>query len=66
MAKKREWGSNISIPSIFRLLGRMSSGKEGPGEGEIFLEENQDFNKGGWGRILSCWELSTALYYSGV
>ena len=58
--EKRERGSNIVIPLILRLLGRISSGKKGEGDGN-FREENQDFRKFGWGRISRCMELYTPL-----
>ena len=49
--EKREIGSNILCPIIFRLLGRISSGP-GKGEGDgIFWEENQDLKNGGGVRI---------------
>ena len=47
---KREKGSNIIFPIILRLLGRISSGEEGMGDGN-FWEENQDLKKWGGGNI---------------
>ena len=42
--EKRERGSNIIFPTIFRLMGKISSGKEGN-----IGEENQDVDKIGGG-----------------
>ena len=56
---KRERGSNIIFPIIFRLLGRISSGEENGN----FGEENQDLKIWEWGRISCCRKLYTPLFY---
>ena len=56
--KKKERGSNIIVPLILRLLGRISRGEEGDVN---FGEENQDFKKWGLRRKSSCVTLDTPL-----
>ena len=57
--EKREGGSNIIFPTIYRLLGRTSSGKKL--KGTKILEKKINTKKMGWGRISSCREFHTPL-----
>ena len=58
--EKRKRGCNIIFSLIMKLLGRISSGKEGK-EMECF-GKNQDLKEWWWRSILSCRELYTTLF----